>query len=185
MRYPITPQPHKGSSPSIWIVLLILLLVFLGVISSCRITNKPSKAQIERAKKTVSDIRTSLYTPADSQLLAEKLYHGSNPELYPGCVSGHIYLAYHSPRPFVKILAEYRIALTKEGWEPSPGVSHNDQNFDYFQLGTQSILSIDYFPIREDLLIVPTPRDPNEQKGTIYYISLLYYEPSIKECSEM
>lgn len=185
MIYPITTQSHKRASPLSGMMLLILLLVVLGIISSCRISGKPSEEQIEHAEKAVSDIRASLYTPDDAELLAEKLYHGSNPELYPGCVSGHVYLAYHSPRPFDEILDEYRTALTKGGWEPRPGYPHNDQNFDYFQLGTQTILLIDSSPIREDLLMVPTPSDPNEQKDTIYYIRLLYYEPSIRKCSEM
>jgi hypothetical protein len=165
--------------------MLAILLAFLCTLSACRKSGEPSDEQIERAKKTVSEIRASLYTPDDVELLAEKLYHGSNPEFYPGCVSGHVYLAYRSPRPFDEILEEYRTHLIEEGWEPSPGYPHDDQNFDYFQLGTQGILLIDSRPIREDLLVVPTPTDPNEQHDTIYYIRVLYYEPSIRECSEM
>jgi hypothetical protein len=155
------------------------------LISSCKSSGEPSDEQIERAKTTVSEIRASLYTPADAELLEELLNYGSNPELYPGCVSGNVYLAYRSPKSFDEILDEYRTVLTKRGWEPRPGYPHNDQNFDYFQLGTQTILLIDSSPIREDLLVAPTPSDPNKQKDTIYYIRLLYYEPSIRQCSEM
>ncbi|HEU0293839.1 MAG TPA: hypothetical protein VFR47_13950 [Anaerolineales bacterium] len=164
---------------------LTFILVLVCTISACRKAGEPSDEQIERAKKTVSEIRASLYTPADVELLAEKLYHGSNPEYYPGCVSGHIYLAYHSLRSFYEILEEYRTGLPNGGWEPRPGYSHADQDFDVFQLGTQGFLLIDAYPIREDLFVVPTTTNPNEQHDTIYYIQLLYYEPSIRECSEM
>jgi len=167
------------------VILLTLFLTFLCTISACRISGEPSDEQIERAKKTVSEIRASLYTPADVVLLEEILNYGSNPELYPGCVSGHVYLAYRSPKSFDEILEEYRIGLPKGGWEPRQGYPHEDKNFDIFQLGTQVFLHIDSYPIREDILIVPTPIDPNEQHDTIYYIQLLYYEPSIRECSEM
>ena len=155
------------------------------LVSSCKSTGKPSDEQIERAKKTVSDIRASLYMPDDVELLEEIINYGSNPEFYPGCVSGHVYLAYRSPKPFNEILEEYRTGLTKGGWEPSPGYSHDNENFDVFQSGTQATLLIASYPIREDILVVPTPIDPNEQQDTIYYIGLLYYEPSIRECSEI
>jgi hypothetical protein len=185
MKYLITTQSHKRESAWSRMICLTFLLAFLCTVSACRISDEPSEEQIKRAKETVSEIRASLYTPADVKLLAENLYHGSNPELYPECVSGHVYLAYHSPRPFDEILDEYRTGLTQGDWEPRPGYSHDDQNFDVFQLGTQTILLIDSYPIRQDLLVVPTPNDPNEQHDTIYYIQLLYYEPSIRECSEM
>lgn len=163
---------------------LTLLLVFLCTIGACRKSGEPSDEQIDRAKKTVSEIRASLYTPADAELLAEKLYHGSNPELYPGCVSGHVYLAYQSPRPFDEILEEYRIGLNQGDWKSSPDYPHNLEYIDVFQSGTQAILFIASHPIREDILIVPTPIDPSAQQDTIYYIQLLYYEPSERECSE-
>ena len=165
--------------------LLTFLLAFLCTISACRKSGEPSDEQIERAKKTVSEIRASLYTPDDVEVLKEILNYGSNPEFYPGCVSGNVYLAYHSSRPFDEILEEYRIGLAKGGWEPRPGYSHDDKNFDVFQLGAQAILLIDSYPIGEDILLVPTPIDPNEQQDIIYYIELLYYEPSIRECSEI
>jgi hypothetical protein len=169
-------------SRMIW---LTFLLAFLCTISACRISGKPSDEQIEHAKKAVSDIRASLYTPADAELLEEVLNYGSNPEFYPGCVSGHAYLAFRSPRPFDEILEEYRAGLANGGWEPSPGYPHDDKNHDVFQLGTEATLLIASYPIREDILVVPTPIDPNEQQDTIYYIALLYYEPSISECSEL
>jgi hypothetical protein len=148
-------------------------------------SGEPSDEQIEKAKKTVTEIRASLYTPDDVELLEENLNYGSNPEFYPGCVSGNVYLAYRSPRPFNEILEEYRTVLTTEGWKPRQGYSHNDENFDVFQLGTQTTLLIDSYPIRVDILVVPTPIDPNKQQNIIYYIELLYYEPSIGDCSEM
>jgi len=185
MKYLITAQIRNKPHISYKIIIFGIVLISMFLVSSCKSSGEPSDEQIEHAEKAVSDIRASLYTPDDAELLAERLYHGSNPELYPGCVSGHVYLAYHSPRPFDEILDEYRTVLTKGGWEPRPGYPHNDQNFDYFQLGTQTILLIDSSPIREDLLVVPTPSDPNKQKDTIYYIRLLYYEPSIRQCSEM
>ena len=173
MKYLITTQAHKSKSLRSPVMLLTTLLAFVCTISACRISGKPSDEQIERAKKTVSEIRVSLYTPDDVELLEEILNYGSNPEFYPGCVSGHVYLAYHSSRPFDEILVEYRTGLTKGGWEPSPGYSHDNENFDVFQLGTQATLLIASYPIREDILVVPTPIDPNEQQDTIYYIELL------------
>jgi len=164
---------------------LIFLVAFLFTSSACRMSGKPSDEQIERAKKIVSEIRATLYTPDKVELLEEILDYGSNPEFYPGCVSGHVYLAYRSPKPFDEILEEYRTGLPKEGWAPRPGYPHDEKNHDVFQLGTQAIFLIASFPIREDLLVIPTPIDPNEQHDTIYYIRLLYYEPSIRECSEM
>ena len=161
------------------------IMIFLCTISACRLSGKPTEEQIERAKKTVSEIRSSLYTPDDVALLEETLHYGSNPEFYPGCVSGHIYLAYRSPRSFVEILEEYRVSLPKEGWNPDPGYPHDLEDVDFFRSGTQAMLDIASYPIREDILVVPTPIDPNEQQDTIYYIALLYYEPSISECSEM
>jgi len=162
---------------------IVLTLMFL--VSSCKSTGEPSDEQIERAKTTVSEIRASLYTPDDVELVEEIINYGSNPEFYPGCVSGNVYLAYHSSRSFDEILEEYRIGLAKGGWEPRPGYSHDDKNFDVFQLGAQAILLIDSYPIGEDILLVPTPIDPNEKQDIIYYIELLYYEPSIRECSEI
>jgi hypothetical protein len=183
MKYATVFQSHKRESA--WPrTMLLAALAFLWLISACRATGEPSEEQIERAKKTVSEIRTSLYIPADAKLLAEKLYHGSNPELYPGCVYGHIYLAYYSPRPFEEILDEYRIGLRKADWEPSPGYAHDREDTDIFQLGSQVLMDIASFPLREDLLIVPTSTILNEQQGTIYYISLTYYDPSISNCSE-
>lgn len=184
MKYITVPKSPKRESTGLRTILLASL-AFLWLISACRISGKPTDEQIERAKKTVSEIRASLYTPDDVELLEEILNYGSNPELYPGCVSGHVYLAYSSPRPFIEILEEYRTGLTTGGWEPSLGYSHDDKNFDVFQLGTQATLLIDSYPIREDILVVPTPTKLNKQQDTIYYIELLYYEPSIRECSEM
>jgi hypothetical protein len=185
MKYLITTQSHKRETSWSRMIRLIFFLAFLYTISACRISGKPSDEQIERAKKTVSEIRASLYAPGDVELLEEILNYGSNPELYPGCVSGHVYLAYRSPKPFDEILDEYRTGLTKGGWEQSPRYSHDDQNFDVFESGTQAILSIASYPLRKDILEIPTSANPNEQQGTIYYIQLLYYEPSIRECSEM
>jgi len=185
MTFTIITQNDKRGIRWSRVILLTFFFAFLFTTGACRISGKPSDKQIERAKETVSEIRESLYTPANVELLAEELYHGSNPELYPGCVSGHVYLAYHSPQPFDEILEEYRAGLRKEGWEPRLGYPHDEKDHDVFQLGTQAIFLIASFPIREDLLVIPTPIDPSEQHDTIYYIRLLYYEPSIRECSEM
>jgi len=185
MKYSVAIQSNKRATTFSRMIRLVFLLAFLCAISACRISGKPSDKQIERAKTTVSEIRASLYTPDDVELVEEVLNYGSNPELYPGCVSGNIYSAYRSPKPFNEILEEYRTGLSNEGWEPRQGYPHDDQNFDYFQLGTQTILLIDSSPIREELLAIPTPNDPDKQRHTIYYMRLLYYEPSIRECSEM
>lgn len=184
IKYPITVQTQKKQSLPRKIIIFGIVLTFIFLVSSCKSNGEPSEEQIEQAKKVVSDIRASLYTPDDAELLAEKLYHGSNPDLYPGCVSGHIYLAYYSPRPFEEILNEYRIGLREAGWEPSPGYAHDRKDTDIFQLGSQTLMDIASFPLREDLLIVPTPSISNEQRGTIYYISLTYYDPAISNCSE-
>jgi len=184
MKYLIIQVRERKSTWS-RVISLACLLVLLYTISACRISGEPSDEQIERAKKTVSEIRASLYTPVDAELLEDILNYGSNPELYPGCVSGDVYLAYRSPRPFVEILEEYRTSLDKGVWQPSPGYPHDYKNHDDFQLGSQAILLIASYPIREDILVVPTPSDPNDQQDTIYYIALLYYEPSISECSEL
>ena len=164
---------------------LILFLIFLCAISACRLSGKPSEKQIERAKLIVSEIGAALYTPGDVELLEEILNYGSNPEFYPGCVSGHIYVAYRSPKPFDEVLDEYRIGLPGGQWEPSPGYPHDLEDVDFFRSGTQAMLTIASSPIREDILIVPASISPKEQQETIYYIQLLYYEPSISECSEM
>lgn len=185
MILPIYTQSHQRTSVPFRMISLTLLLVLLSSMSACRFTSKPSKKQIEHAEKKVADIRARLYTPTDSKLLAEKLYHGSNPQNYPECVSGQIYLAYHSPKPIDEILKEYRAVLNKDGWEPRPGYPHDNNNFDVFQFGTQAFLLIDSSPIREDLLVVPTPIAPNQPQETTYYIQLLYYDPSIEKCSEM
>jgi hypothetical protein len=182
MIYPITTQSRSRVSPSSKLMLFTLFFVLLSIVSACRLSLKPSEEQVEHAEKAVSDVRASLYTPPDSKLLAEKLYHGSNPEDYPGCVSGQIYLAYHSIKPFEEILKEYRTVLNQAGWKQRLGYSHEDKNFDVFQLGTQVFLLIDSYPIREDLLVVPTSIEPRD---TMYYIQLLYYDPSIEKCSEM
>jgi hypothetical protein len=184
MKYPIMQDPERQSAWS-RMMLLTFLLAFLCTISACRKSGEPSDEQIERAKTTVSEIRAALYTPDDVELLEEILNYGSNPEFYPGCVSGHVYLAYHSPRPFDEILEEYRTHLIEEGWEPSPGYPHDLEDVDFFRSGPQAMLDIASHPIREDILVVPTPIDPNEQHDTIYYIQLLYYEPSIRDCSEV
>jgi hypothetical protein len=185
MNYATGIQFHKIEFTCSRIRLLTILLAFLCTVNACRKSGEPSEEQIERAKKTVSEIRASLYTPADAELLEELLNYGSNPEFYPGCVSGDVYLAYRSPKSFDEILQEYRTGIDEGGWQPSPGYPHDDKNHDVFQLGTQAILLIASYPIREDILVVPTPSDPNEQQDTIYYIALLYYEPSISECSEL
>jgi len=166
--------------------LLICLanIAVLITMNSCRSAGEPSDEQIERAKKTVSEIRASLYVPDDVELLEEILNYGSNPEFYPGCVSGHVYLAYRSTKTFDEILEEYRVGLNKGVWESSPDYPHDVNWIDVFQSGTQAELFIASNPIREDILVIPTPIDPNEQHDTIYYIQLLYYEPSIRECRE-
>lgn len=168
---------------NLFLICLTNMAVLL-TISACKTAGKPSEEQIEHTKKAISDIRASLYAPADAELLAEKLYYGSNPDLYPGCVSGEIYLAYHSPRTFEEILKEYRAGLKDAGWEPSPDYSHDHKDIDVFQTGPQTILFIASYPIREDILVIPTLTNLNDQQGTIYYIQLLYYEPSIHTCGE-
>jgi hypothetical protein len=95
-----------------------------------------------------------------------------------------IYLAYHSPLAFEEILGEYQAGLKGAGWEPSPDYSHDHKDIDVFQTGPQTILFIASYPIREDILVIPAPINLNDQQGTIYYIQLLYYEPTIHECRE-
>lgn len=164
MKYQIT-RIQEGMPTWSRMMLLTFILIVMFTVGACR-------KQIERAKKTVSEIRASLYTPDDVELLEEILNYGSNPEFYPGCVSGDVYLAYHSSRPFDEIFEEYRTSLITGGWVPSPGYSHKKEYFDVFQLGTQTSLLIASFPIREDILVVPTTIDPNEQRDIIYYIEL-------------
>ena len=177
-------QVQKIRSPHHGMIWLGIILTSLFLISSCRFSGEPSDEQIEQAKEATSDIRATLYTPADAKLLAEKLYYGTNPDLYPGCVSVEIYLAYHSPLAFEEILGGYRAGLGDTGWEPSQDYSHDHKDIDVFQTGSQTILFIASFPIREDILVIPTPTNLNNQQGTIYYIQLLHYEPTIHECRE-
>ena len=184
MKYLITVQTQKKQSLPYKIIIFGIVLTLMFFVSSCKSSGEPSDEQIEQAKETTSDIRASLYTPADAELLAEKLYFGTNPDLYPGCVSVEIYLAYHSPQAFEEILGEYRAGLKDIGWEPSPDYSHDHEDIDVFQTGPQTILFIASYPIREDILVIPTLTNLNDQQGTIYYIQLLHYEPTIHECRE-
>ena len=173
-----TRFPHYGM---IWMGIIFTSIFLIG---SCRFSGEPSDEQIEQAKKAASDIRAELYAPADVNLLAEKLYYGTNPDLYPGCVSVEIYLAYDSSLAFEEILGEYRAGLKDAGWEPSPDYSHDHKDIDVFQTGPQTILFVASYPIREDRLVIPTLPNLNSQQGTIYYLQLLHYEPTIQECRE-
>jgi hypothetical protein len=56
------------------LLFLALMIRLYLVLSACQ----PRNEQIEQTETAVSDIRASLYAPADAKLLAEKLYHGSN-----------------------------------------------------------------------------------------------------------
>ena len=184
MQSRIAIQAQRRRSLHHGMIWLGIILTSLFLISSCRFSGEPSDEQIEQAKEATSDIRASLYTPVDAELLAEKLYYGTNPDLYPGCVSVEIYLAYHSPRAFEDILGEYQAGLKDADWEPSPDYFHDQKDIDVFQTGPQTILFIASYPIREDIFVVPTQTNPNDQQGIIYYIQLLHYEPTMHECRE-
>ena len=85
IKYLITVQTQKKQSLPCKIIIFGIVLTSIFLVSSCKSSGEPSDEQIEQAKKAVSDIRASLYTPADAELLAEKLYYGSNPDLYTHC----------------------------------------------------------------------------------------------------
>ena len=159
-----------------------VVLALLLTASACRVSGEPSDEQIENAKTAVATIRGSLYMPMDATILTEKLLYGTNPEIKPGCVRGFILVAYRSPRDFSQILTEYREALKATDWEPSPYHSHDQNNIDIFILGTQDLLTVSAFPLRPDLLPVPSPANATEQLFTNYYLELSHYDPSILEC---
>jgi hypothetical protein len=76
MIHRITSQFDKRETSWSRMIRLTFILAFLYSISACRASGKPSDEQIDRAKRTVSEIRASLYMPANVELLAEELYHG-------------------------------------------------------------------------------------------------------------
>lgn len=88
------------------------------------------------------------------------------------------------PSHLEEIPGEYRVRLNDAGWEPSPDYAHDHKDIDVFQAGPQTILFIASHPPRADILIVPTLTNSKEQLGTIYYLQLLYYDPTIHECRE-
>lgn len=184
MQITITKQDQKRRIQPPWFSPILIILIIILFVNSCKLPDEPSDDEIEQIQKKVLDIRASLYTPDNAELLDEKLYYGSNPELYPGCVSGEIYLAYSSPETFREILKEYHTNLFDSDWELSPDYSHNNEGIDVLQAGPQTLLFIASHPIRPDILAISTLANPNRQEGTIYYIQLLYYEPSVSECKE-
>jgi hypothetical protein len=153
------------------------------MVSACKRSGEPSDEQIENAKKTVGAIRDTLFVPADATLLTERLTYGTNPELMPGCVRAHIFMAYQSPRNFQQILTEYREALKDTNWKPSPYHSHDQDGFDIFIMGTQDYFEISSYPLRQDILPVPTLTSSPEEPITIYYLQLSHYDPDIIGCS--
>ena len=116
-------------------------------------------------------------------MLVERVKYGTNPELMPGCVRAFILMAYQTPRDFQQILTEYREALKASDWEPSPYHSHDQYDFDIFIMGKQDLFEISSYPLREDILQVPTPTSSPKQAFTIYYLQLSHYDPAIKGCS--
>jgi len=163
--------------------LSLAAMVVLVTISACA-TGEPSDEQIENAKIKVAEIRDGLYVPHDSELLAEGLTYGTNPELYPGCVMSTVDMAYKSPRSFEQVLAEYREELLATGWTPAPGYEHDKVDVDFFVSGPQVSLTLSSFPLRPDLLSVPIPTTLPNETETIYYIALYYDDPSSQECGE-
>jgi len=182
MKYPIIQDPERQSARSRMMLLAILLALFCAL-SACRKSGEPSDEQSESARAVVASIRDTLFVPADATLLAERLKYGTNPELMPGCVRAHIFMAYQSPRNFQQILTEYREVLKDTDWEPSPYHSHDQSGFDIFIMGTQDIFEIADHPLRQDILPVPTLTSSPEQSFSIYYLQLSHYDPAIIGCS--
>ena len=179
-------QVSIRTSANRWMKELALsgVLILMAIATACNSSGQPSQAEIEATNKAVADIRASLYKPADAELLGEKTHYGTNPKDYPGCVTSHIELAYRSSRSFAEILDDYRVALEGTGWKPSPDYTHNSSDGDIFESGPQTLLSIASFPLREDVLVIPTLVSSGEQQGIIYYVGLSYYQPSRRDCSE-
>ena len=126
--------------------ILCATLALLLMVGGCRSRGEPSDEQIENAKTAVAAIRDTLFVPADADLLAERLTYGINPELMPGCVRAHIFMAYQTPRDFQQILTEYREVLKGTDWEPSPYHSHDQDDFEIFIMGTQDFFEISSYP---------------------------------------
>ena len=174
----ILTKLRQDISSLLWIILVAVL-----TLNACTPGGQPSDKEIEAAKIKVSQIRNSLYLPKGVTLQTEILTYGTNPRLYPGCVVGMIYMSYRTSRTFEEVLNEYREALKIDGWEPSPDQSHDQADIDFFVKGPQVILEISSFPLRPDLLPVPTL--PAGQNLINYYLGLLYFSISRDECSEI
>jgi len=183
MKSAIAIQTPKTMFVVCRIILLVTILGLLLIGSACKKSGEPSDEQIESAKTAVVTIRDALFIPADATLLAERLKYGTNPELMPGCVTAFILMAYQTPRNFEQILTEYREALKATDWGPSPYHSHDQYDYDIFIMGTQDYFEISSFPLRQDILPVPTLPSTSEQSSSIYYLELSHYDPAIKGCS--
>jgi hypothetical protein len=169
---------HQNISRLTWIILVAVL-----ALNACGLGGQPSDKEIDEAKIKVSQIRNSLYLPKGVTLLKEILTYGTNPRLYPGCVTGMVYISYRTSRTFEEVLNEYREALKIDGWEPSPNQRHDQPDVDFFVKGPQVILEISSSPLRPDLLLIPTL--PGGQNLITYYLGLLYFSISRDECSEI
>ena len=178
----IAVQTEKTMLARHRIILLVNILGLLLMVSACKRSGEPSDEQIENAKATVVAIRDTLFVPADATLVAERLKYATNPELMPGCVRAFILMVYQTPRDFRQILTEYREALKATDWEPSPYHSHEQYDFDIFIMGTQDFFEISSYPLREDILPVPTLASPRGLAFTIYYLQLSHYDPAILGC---
>lgn len=182
MNYPIDTQVQK-TRPTRYKAILWVTLVLLLMASACKSRGEPSDEQIENAKTEVMAIRDTMFVPKDATLLAERLKYGTNPELMPDCVRAFILMAYQTPRDFQQILTEYREALKATDWKPSPYHSHDQDDYDIFIMGAQNFFEISSFPLRQDILPVPTLLSTSEQASSIYYLEISHYDPAIIGCS--
>lgn len=164
-------------------------LVLVGTIAlgGCQSTNLPSSSQIASARTEAARSRSSLYVPSDSLLLAETRDTVSvqNPDSYPRCVDIATEIAYTSPRSFPEILNDYRTNLASVGWDVSPLRDQVRRGADFFNYGLQGFLTIASYPLRTDILSIPTSITSTQSTGTIYYVELAYYDPSRVHCSEL
>src|ERR1700687_5884039 len=122
----------------------VVILATTIVLSGCKPNGLPGATQVANAKTQAARVRSDLYVPPDSVLLAERIFPGaiSDSDLYPGCFGITTELAYRLPRSFPQVLIDYRTNLAAAGWDVSPLRDQVQRGADFFYYGTQDFLTV-------------------------------------------
>jgi hypothetical protein len=176
LRLPMRPAVFV----SWWVVATLALVASL--LMGCTRTSEPTHEQIDNAERAVANVRESLYVPVNAKLQAEQLTYSTNPDIYPGCVTGYYLAAYLSPLDFKSIMADYHAHLLTEDWILSPDHKHTDTTIDILKQGTQTYLEISSHPIRSDILPYLASTEVSAQILTTYYVMVTYYDPLPQQC---